>query len=124
MAPGEVMGLAGQRGFTLRSIQYPDARVSLLYQHGNLEVIAVEVGAGATLAEPSLWGGSSWHLVVEGQAIFQQGDRRWELLPEEALCLTDSAPYTIVNPAPERVKLLTLFFRQHRPDRRKGGGRQ
>ncbi len=103
MTLSQVVGQAGERGLALRSLQYADARISVLYRHGNLEVLSVEVGAGASLAEPSLWGGLSWHLVVEGQAIFQQGDRRWELLPEEALCLRDSTPYTIVNPTPGRV---------------------
>lgn len=112
----------GQRGFALRSIQHPDAKVSVLYQHGDLEVLAVEMGAGASLAEPSLWGGSSWHLVVEGQAIFQQRDRAWELLPEESLRLRSSVPYTIVNPAPGRLRLFTLLF--NRSNRRRGGERQ
>ncbi len=115
------MGQVGQRGFSLRSIQHPDARVSLLFQYGDMEVITVEMGSGASLVEPSLWGGDSWHLVVEGQAIFEQGDHRWELLPGESLCLKASAPYTIVNSAPGRVKLLTLLF--SRSDRRKGGER-
>ncbi len=121
---GETIGQAGQRGSSLRSIQYPDARLSVLYLQGNLEVIAVEIGSGACLREPSLWAGASWHLVVEGQPIFQQGDQTWELLPEDALCLRDCTPYTIVNPAPRRVKLLTLLFKKHKPDRRKGGRRR
>lgn len=122
MVPSQTTGQVGQRGFALRSVQRPDARVSVLYQHGDLEVMAVEVEARASLTEPSLWVGSSWHLVVEGQAIFQQKNRRWELLPEESLCLKAPAPYTIVNSAPGRLRLLTLVF--NRSDRRKGGGRQ
>lgn len=121
MVQSNTVGQVGRRGFSLKSVQRPDARVSLLYQRGDVEVMVVEVGAEATLAEPSLWGGPSWHLVVEGQAIFQQGDRRWELLPEESLSLRASAPYTIVNPAPGRAKLVSLVF--NRADRRKGGQR-
>lgn len=122
MVPSETTARVGQRGFALRSVQRPDARVSVLYQHRDLEVMAVEVEARASLTDPSLWAGSSWHLVVEGQAIFQQKGRRWELLPEESLGLKAPAPYTIVNPAPGRLRLLTLVF--NRWDRRKGGGRQ
>lgn len=123
MAVGKLVGHAEKRGFALRSIQHPDARVSVLYQQGDLEVMAVEVEAGASLSEPSLWVGPSWHLVVEGQAIFQQKDRRWELLPEESLFLKDTLPYTIKNPTPGRVKLLTLLFKPDGSARRKGGGR-
>lgn len=123
MAPHKLVAREEKREFALRSIQHPDAKVRVLYQRGELEVMAVEVGAGASLAEPSLWEGSSWHLVLEGQAVFQQRDRRWELLPEESLCFRDSIPYTIVNPAPGRVRLLTLLFKQGRSDRGKGGGR-
>jgi hypothetical protein len=124
MTLDKLMGHVEKRGSTLRSVQHRGARVSLLYQVGDLEVMLVEVGAGASLVEPSLWGGSSWHLVVEGQAIFQQSDRKWELLPEESLCLRDSAPFTIVNAAPGRMKLLSLLFIQDGSDRRKGGGRR
>lgn len=120
MVHSEAIMEVGQRGFALRSIQRPDARVSVLYQHGDLEVVAVELGAGASLAEPSLWGGPSWHLVVEGQATFRQRARSWELLPDESLHLKDSTPYTIVNRAPGRLKLFTLLFKNHRT----GGGRR
>lgn len=123
MVFSKVMGQVRQQGFALRSIQHPNTRVSVLYRQGDLEVISVEVGAGASLAESSLWGGDSWHLVVEGQAIFQQRDRRWELLPEESLCLKDSAPYTITNPAPERLRLLVLLFKQEESNHHKGGKR-
>ncbi|MBI4639123.1 MAG: hypothetical protein HY731_00405 [Candidatus Tectomicrobia bacterium] len=114
----------GERGFTLRSIEHPDTRVSVLYEDEKLEVMAVEIEAGACVAELSLWGRSSWHLVVEGVAIFRQKGRRWELLSEESLYLKDAAPYTIVNPTSGRVKLLTLLFNQNGSDRRKGGERQ
>ena len=60
-------------GMALRSIQRLDAKISVLYQRENLEVLTMEIGGGATLAEPSLWAGCSWHLVVEGQPIIQRG---------------------------------------------------
>jgi hypothetical protein len=111
MSPGDPVAHVGQRGFALRSIQHRDASVRVLHQHGDVEVMAVEIGARASLVEPSLWMGSSWHLVVQGQVIFQQRNQMWELLPEECLFLKDAAPYTIGNPTPGRVKLITLVFR-------------
>ncbi len=104
------MQAAEKRGGALRSIHQPDARVSVMYQEGDVEVIALEVEAGASLLEPALWVGRSWHLVVEGQAIFEQQGRRWELLPQESLLLGAAAPYTIRNLTPGRLKLLTLLL--------------
>lgn len=111
MALGDLMGPVEKRGAALRSIHHPEARVSVLYQEGDLEVMAVEVESGASLVEPSLWVGQSWHLVIEGQAIFQQRDQRWELLPQESLLLRATAPYTIGNPTPERLRVFTLLFK-------------
>lgn len=107
---GDLMGPVEKRGAALRSIHHPDARVSVIYQEGDLEVMALEVEAGASLLEPALWVGRSWHLVVEGQAIFEQRGRRWELLPQESLLLGAAAPYTIRNLTPGRLKLLTLLL--------------
>ena len=68
----------------------------------------VEIGGEGSLSEPTLWGSSSWHLVVEGQAVFHQGERDWEILPEQSLRLSDSLPYTIVNPGPDPLRLLSV----------------
>jgi len=105
---GSAPAVKGHIGQVLKSIEHPGGRVSLHLRHGNLEVMVVEVEGGRSLVESTLWGRSSWHLVLEGQATFHLGDRRWELLPEESLDLDGSAPYTIVNPSPERVKLLSI----------------
>lgn len=93
----------------LRSIQHPDAKVSVHYRYGDVEVMVVEIGARGSVMDSTLWGGASWHLVVEGQAVFQQDDKTWELLPEDSLSLPAAVPYTIVNPSRERLKLLTVI---------------
>jgi quercetin dioxygenase-like cupin family protein len=83
--------------------------MSALLQREGLEVMAAELEPGAVLAEGYLWGRDSWHIVVAGQALFQQGDESWELLKGESLCLSE-VPYTVVNPTPERTRLLSLLF--------------
>ena len=110
MKPEHAAGPAmkGHVGQVLKSIEHPGGRVSLHFRRGGLEVMVVEVEGGKSLVESTLWGRSSWHLVLEGQAVFHLGDRRWELLPEESLSVDGSTPYTIVNPSPERVRLLSI----------------
>ncbi len=103
-----VRTVAGGAGVALRSIQHPDAKVSVLYRYGEVEVMVVEVGALGSVMDSTLWSGTSWHLVVEGEAVFQQGDRTWEILPEESLDLPAGTPYTIMNPSRERLRLLSL----------------
>jgi mannose-6-phosphate isomerase-like protein (cupin superfamily) len=99
-----------ERGVALRSIRHPDALVSVHYRHGAMEVLVVEVSAKGVLAESTLWGAAAWHLVVEGEAIFERGDDRWELLPGESLQLDGDAPYTILNPTPARLRLLSVVI--------------
>lgn len=82
--------------------------MSLHFRRGGLDVMVVEVEGGSSLVEATLWGHSSWHLVLEGQAAFHLGDKCWELLPEESLRVDGSTPYTIVNPSPDRVRLLSI----------------
>jgi len=107
-------------GTALRSVQCLDAKISVLYRRASLEVLAIEIGAGATLAEPSLWAGRSWHLVVEGQPIIQRDHESWELLPGHWLCVDQPGPYRIVNPAPTRAKLVSLFFPREGADIQQG----
>jgi len=92
----------------LRSIEYPGGKVSVHYRSGDMEVMVVEVAGGSSLVEPALWGRSAWHLVLEGQALFQVGDARWELLPEESLNVDTSTPYSIMNPSQDRLRLLSV----------------
>lgn len=93
----------------LTSIHHGDAELSVHYRCGVVEVIVVRISARASVVDSTLWGGSSWHFVVEGQVVFQQGDTTWEVLPEESLSLPAGVPYTIVNSSRERVKLLTVI---------------
>lgn len=97
---------AAQRA--LCSIKCPEASVTVLCRLGGLEVIEVEVQPGASVAEPMLWNGLSWHLVIEGEAGFEQAGRAWELLPRQSLYLQAGTPYAISNPSPGKLKVLTL----------------
>ena len=92
----------------LRSIEHPGGKVGVHYRAGDLEVVVVEVDGGQTLTDSTLWGRSSWHLVLQGQALFRAGSARWELLPEESLSLDSGTPYSITNPTPERLRVLSL----------------
>lgn len=92
----------------LRSIEYPGGKVSVHYRSGDLEVMVVEVAGGSSLVDSTLWGRSSWHLVLEGQALVRVGDACWELRREESLNVDTPTPYTIMNPSPDRLRLLSV----------------
>jgi mannose-6-phosphate isomerase-like protein (cupin superfamily) len=92
----------------LKSIEHPGGRVSLHLRTGDLEVMVVEVEGGRSLVDPTLWGAEVFHLVLDGQAAFHLGDRHWELLPDESLRVDGPTSYTIVNPSPERVRILSI----------------
>lgn len=93
---------------TLMSVQRPGARVSLHFRHGEVDVMVAEVAGQASLSESPLWGIYSWHLVLEGKAIFQQGDQEWEVLSGHSLHLGSPPPYTIVNRSMGRLKVLSV----------------
>jgi|SRR3990170_2497664 len=98
----------GRLAGVLRSIQHPGGKVSVRYRTGDLEVMLVEVAGQNSLVDPALWGGSSWHLVLDGQALFHVGTARWELLPDESLSLDADTPFTIMNPSPARLRVLSV----------------
>lgn len=98
----------GASGDPFRSVEHPGARVSVFYRYGDVEVMVVEIGALGSLSDPCLWGQASWHLVVEGRARVEQGDRQWEILPSHSLRLPGTVPYRIVNPAGDRLRLLSI----------------
>lgn len=100
--------VGGRLAGVLRSIQHPGGRVSVRYRSGDLEVTVVEVAGHNSLVDSTLWGRSSWHLVLDGQALFQVGTARWELLPDESLSLDAETPFTIVNPSPGRLRVLSV----------------
>ena len=82
--------------------------MSVHYRADDIEVMLTEIEGGAALVEPLLWGRSSWHLVLAGQAIFEVGGTRWELLPESSLSLDRATPYAIVNPSPAWARVLSV----------------
>jgi mannose-6-phosphate isomerase-like protein (cupin superfamily) len=114
------LGQFAERRLSLMSIERPGARVSVHYRHADVEVMSVEIGGDSSLSECTLWGTSSWHMVVEGQAVFQQGERAWELLQNDSLRLDDGKPYTIVNPSHRRLKVLSVVA-SNGSDLEKGG---
>lgn len=96
-----------ERGFALMSVTRVDARFSV-YRHGDVEVMVAEIGPGSALAEDMAWESSSWHLVIEGQATFQQGEQTWDVLPGESLRLEGGQPYSILNQSAQRLKLVSV----------------
>ena len=92
----------------LKSIEYPEGKVSVHYRNGDMEVMVVEIAGGGSLPDSTLWGRSAWHLVIEGQALVRVGGKCWELLPEESLNVEAATPYTILNPSHDRLKLLSV----------------
>jgi mannose-6-phosphate isomerase-like protein (cupin superfamily) len=97
------------RAGALRTISQGGATVSVQYRCEDLEVMVVRVDPGTALVESTLWESPSWHLVVEGQATFQQGDKSWDVLPDQSLQVEAGRPYTIANNCGERLKLLTVM---------------
>ncbi len=108
-----MMASASTRGNVLRSIQRLGARMSVLCEREGLQVLITEIEPGAALAELSSWDWS-WHLVIAGQAVFQQADENWELLNGQSLYVGD-LPYTVVNPSPERTRILSILFKRQVP---------
>jgi hypothetical protein len=94
----------------IRSIELAGAKVSLLFRHGDLDVLLSDIGVHSALSDASLGGGSSWHLVVEGRALFEQGDMGWEVLPAHSLTLPGAQPYRILNPGSDHLRLLSIVI--------------
>ncbi len=101
----------------LRSVQHPGGRISVHYRDADTEILVIEVAGHNSLVESSLWGRRSWHLVLDGQAIFRAGAARWELLPEEALSLDAGTQYSIINPAPGRLRMVSVITGAGEPER-------
>lgn len=101
--------VTGRADTMLRSVEHPGGKVTLQYRCGDLEVLLVEVVGRASLADSSLSGRSAWHFVIEGQALLDVGQGRWELLPEESVRLEGPAePCTISNPCRDRLRLISV----------------
>lgn len=92
----------------VHSIELAGAKVTLLFRHDDLDVLVSDIAVASSLSDASFAGGFSWHLVVEGRALFEQGDRGWEVLPAHSLMLEGAQPYRVVNPGGERLRLLSV----------------
>jgi hypothetical protein len=82
--------------------------MSLFFRYGDVDVLVSDIDAQASLSDASLGSGFSWHLVVEGRALFEQGDRGWEVLPAHSLRLPGALAYRIVNTGKEPLRLLSI----------------
>jgi mannose-6-phosphate isomerase-like protein (cupin superfamily) len=102
----------------LTSIEHRGAKVSVHYRHGDLEVMTVDIAANGKLDAATLRGRASWHLVIEGEAIFEQAEHRWEVLPEQSMTFDGPTAYTIQNPSRARLRLLTVVLTEAEDDAR------
>jgi hypothetical protein len=101
-------GSGGPTTEAIRSVELPGAKVSLLFRHGEVDVLLSEVDACGSIPDTSVAGGFSWHLVVEGRALFEQGDVGWEVLPSHSIRLAGTPSYRVVNPAEDHLRLLSV----------------
>jgi hypothetical protein len=93
----------------LHTVQLPGVKTNLLFRHGDLDVLISDIEPNASIADESLGGGFSWHLVVGGRALFQQGDMGWEVLPAHSLRLPGSLSYRLINFGGEPLRLLSIL---------------
>ena len=93
---------------SIHSVELPGVKMSLLFRHGNVDVLISDIEADASLSDGSLGSGFSWHLVVEGRALFEQGDMGWEVLPARSLRLPGTLAYRMVNTGKEPLRLLSI----------------
>ena len=100
----------GEPAVALRTVEHRGAKVSVHYRHGDLEVMTIEIGPHSALDASTIAGRSSWHLVIEGEAVFQQGDRNVEILPGQSKFFAEPAPYRIVNASRDRLRLITVVL--------------
>jgi mannose-6-phosphate isomerase-like protein (cupin superfamily) len=101
--------VAGRVDTMLRSVEHPGGKVTLQYRDGDLEVLLVEVTSRAAISDASLCGRSAWHLVLEGQALLDVGQSRWELLPDESVRVDGPAgPCRISNLSRDRLRVLSV----------------
>lgn len=92
----------------IHSVELPGVKMSLLFRHGDVDVLLSDIDADASLSDESLGSGFSWHLVVEGRALFEQGDIGWEVLPARPLRLLGALGHRIVNTGKEPLRLLSI----------------
>jgi hypothetical protein len=92
----------------IQSVELPGVKMNLLFRHGDIDVLISDIDAAASLSDGSFGSGFSWHLVVEGRALFQQGDMGWEVLPAHSLRLPGTLAYRMVNAGKEPLRLLSI----------------
>ena len=100
--------VGGPSAEPIRTIELPGAKMSLLFRYEDLDVVFSEIDACGSLDDASLGGGFSWHLVIEGRALFEQGHHGWEVLPAHSFRLSGVPPYRIVNPGEAHLRLLSV----------------
>ena len=94
----------------LRTVEHRGAKVSVHYRHGDLEVMTIEIGPNSALDASTIAGRASWHLVIEGEALFQQGDRNFEILQGQTAFFDAPAPYRILNASRDRLRLISVVL--------------
>jgi hypothetical protein len=99
---------SGPSGEPILSVELPGAKVSLLFRHGDVDVVVSDVDACGRIPDTSVAGGFSWHFVIEGRALFEQGGVGWEVLPTHSLRLEGTPSYRVVNPAEDHLRLLSV----------------
>ncbi len=93
----------------IQSVELPGLKMNLLFRHGDIDVLLSDIDAHASLPDGLHGGESSSHLVVEGQALFEQGDKGWEVLRAHSLRLPGSLAYRMVNTGTGPLRLLTII---------------
>jgi len=92
----------------IHSVELPGVKMNLLFRHGDIDVLISEIDADASLSDGFLGSGFSWHLVVEGRAVFEQGDMGWEVFPARSFRLLGAQGHRIVNTGKEPLRLLSI----------------
>lgn len=95
----------------LRSIQRGDMSMRVLYDDDLLEVLIIEVAPRSSIEEPYLWSDPSMHLIVQGEVVFERGDRSYHLVRGDSIWLGDEEPYKILNLGQIKARLYSLLFR-------------
>jgi len=108
MDPSQPVTSGRQDTEPIHSVELPGVKMSLLFRHGDVDVLLSDIEADASLSDGSLGSGFSWHLVVEGRALFEQGDMGWEVLPAHSLSLPGTLAYRMVNTGKEALRLLSI----------------
>ena len=100
----------GEPAVVLRTVEHRGAKVSVHYRHEDLEVMTIDIGPRSALDASAIAGRTSWHLVIEGEAVFQKGDQSLEVLPGQTASFEGAAPDRIVNASRDRLRLISVVL--------------